>query len=131
MTNFPVQQISNAYEDGRAAQLITGRSPYDLCVNPDDSAILTNIEALRRHLRRNYGMLLLTFSRSGGLDWDKSRTEDERDRKTIEQVLQAHKLLQIPQDEHETTRVIRGLSSLLRHPTDGLKWSDSSQMRFA
>lgn len=110
---------------------MSGRSPFDLIVNATDGAILTLTEALRRHLRQKYGMPLFTFSRSAGFDWDKSRIEDERDRKTIEKVLQSHNLLQIPQDEHETARVVRGVTSLLRNPTKGLKWSDGADMRFA
>lgn len=131
MSNSPLQQISQAYESGRAALLLTGRSPYDLIVNPDENAVQTLHEALRRYLRRNYGMQLLTFTRSGGFDWNKNRIEDERDRRGIEKVLQTHNLLQIAQDEHETARVIRGVTSLLRNPTAGLKWSDGSDMRFA
>jgi len=87
-----------------------------LIVNPAENAIQTLHEALRRYLRGNYGMLLLTFTRSGGFDWDKSRIEDDRDRNNIEKVLQTHKLLQIAQDEHETAKVIRGVTSLLRKP---------------
>ena len=116
MSNSPLHQISQAYESGRAALLLTGRSPYDLIVNPTDNAVQTIHEALRRHLRRNYGMLLVTFTRSGGFDWDKSRIEDERDRRGIEKVFQTHNLLQIAQDEHETAKVIPGVTSLLRNP---------------
>ena len=48
----------------------------------------------------------------GGLDWDASRIDDERDRRTIEQALRAHHLLDVPQDANEVVRVIRGIASL-------------------
>lgn len=131
MPNSPLQQISHAYESGRAALLLTGRSPYDLITTPNEGVIQTLHEALRRYLRQNYGMLLLTFTRSGGFDWDKSRIEDERDRRNIEKVLQTHQLHQIVQDEHETARVIRGVTSLLRNPPQGLRWANGADMRFA
>jgi AAA+ superfamily predicted ATPase len=131
MSNSPLQQISMAYESGHAALLLTGRSPYDLVVNNGERSVQTLHEALRRDLRHKFGMALLTFTRSAGFDWDKSRIEDERDRKAIEQVIQVHNLLQIAQDEHETAKVIRGVSSLLRNPTDGLKWANGAEMRFA
>jgi hypothetical protein len=55
---------------------------------------------------------------------------DERDRRKIEQALQAHGLLNIPQDQNEVVRVIRGVSSLSRTPTSGLKLSNDADLRF-
>ena len=131
MIDSPLQQISNAYEDGYASLFITGRSPYDLIADPGDKKMRPLLEAMRRHFRQDFGMAFITYSLAGGLDWDKSRIEDERDRKKIEQSLKANKLLEIPQDENEAARVIRGLSSLLRTPTNGLQWIDGREMRFA
>ena len=57
--------------------------------------------------------------------------ENDKDRRTVEKVLQEHHLLNIPQDQNEVVRVIRGVASLSRMNTEGLKWSNGDDMRFA
>jgi len=122
--------VYRKYEEGYAALLLTGRSLHDLVVDPSDEKMRTVLESLRRGCRDRYGMVFLLYSMAGGIDWDRSRIADERDRKTIEKALQTHGLAQIPQDQNENVRVIRGLHSLLRTPPNGAKWADGREMRF-
>lgn len=125
-----VERILEAYERGYPAILVTGRSLYDLVVD-EEGKLRPLIEVLRRACRSRYGMVFITYSMAGGLDWDSSRIRDERDRRLIGQALQAHHLLDIPPDQNEVVRVIRGIASLSRTPTEGLRWSDGSPMKFA
>lgn len=125
----PIEEIFKAYDEGYRALRLSGRSLYDLVV--DDGKLRPLIEALRRACRSRYGLHLVTYSMAGGLDWDSSRVENQSDRRTIEKVLQTHHLLNIPQDQNEVVRVIRGISSLSRTPTDTLKWADGRNIRFA
>ncbi|HKQ05960.1 MAG TPA: AAA family ATPase [Blastocatellia bacterium] len=131
MTSSPIQQITAAYQEGYAALFLSGRSLHDLVIDGPDMKMRTLVEALRRELRESFGLVLLTYSLSSGLDWDRVRIADEQDQRTVERVLKAHGLLQIPQDENEAARVIRGLSSLLRASPKELKWSAGRDMRFA
>lgn len=124
-----VQQILCKYDEGHPALLLTGRSLYDLVLDTDGK-IRPLIEALRRQALARYGMVFVTFSMSGGLDWDASRIQDERDRRLVEAALGAHHLLEIPQNQNEVIRVMRGISSLSRAPSAGLKWADGRDMRF-
>jgi AAA+ superfamily predicted ATPase len=125
-----MEEILRAYEQGHSALLVTGRSLYDLAVDRDNK-LRPLVELLRRESRSRYGMVLVTYSMAGGLDWDESRVDDERDRRTVQSALRAHRLLDIPQDHNELVRVIRGISSLSRTPTEGLRWADERPMRFA
>jgi hypothetical protein len=125
-----VQEILQAYDEGHPALLVMGRSLYDLVLD-EEGKMRPLLEVLRRILRARYGMVFITYSMAGGLDWDASRITDERDRRLIETALQAHNLHDIPSDENEVVRVIRGISSLSRTPTAGLKWADGKGMRFA
>lgn len=122
--------IFEKYNEGYAALLVTGRSLHDLAVDPSDSKLRTLLEILRRQCREQHGMVLLRYSMAGGLDWDRERISDEGDRRTIEQALQHHGLLNIPLNQYEPSRVIRGTYSLARTPTEGLHWSDGQQLRF-
>jgi len=125
-----MEEILRAYEEGHAAVLVVGRSVYDLVV--DEGKMRPMLEALRRAFRQRFGMALLRYSLAGGLDWDEVRLDDERDRRTIRNVLQAHHLLEPKREDHdEATQVIRGIVSLCRTPTDGLQWADGTPMRFA
>lgn len=124
-----VTRILQPYREGQPAVFVSGRSPYDLVLD-GGGKIRPLVETLRRVCREDHGMAVITYSLAGGLDWGGSRIKDERDRRTIEQALRAHRLLDIPQDQHEVARVFRGISSLARTPTDGLKWSDDKSLRF-
>lgn len=123
----PVKLIFKAYDEGYRALRVSGRSLYDLVV--DEKKMRPLIEALRRVCRSQYGMHLITYSMAGGFDWDSGRIDDENDRKAIEKIFRTHRLLNIPQDENEVVRVIRGISSLSRTP-DTLKWSDGRNIQF-
>lgn len=123
-----MQEILRAYEEGHAALHVVGRSLDDLVV--DEGKLRPMIEAMRRACRQRFGMALLRYSLAGGLDWDETRLEDERDRRSIRNVLQAHHLLEVRREESEVTQIIRGIFSLCRTPTDGLQWADGSPLRF-
>lgn len=125
----PADAIFRAYEDDVTALLLSGRSLYDLVVHEDES-LCTFLEHLRRHCRREYGMVTLTYSLAGGLDWDEPRIDDDRDRSTIETALRAHDLHDVEPDENEAVRILRGINSLAGAPTDGLNWADGQPMRF-
>ena len=126
---MPIKTIFKAYDEGYRAIRLTGRSLYDLVV--DEGKLRPLNEAFRRACCVQYGMQLITFSLASGLDWDASRIQNDNDRRTIEKILRDHRLMDIPQDEHEVVRVIRGISSLSKIPMDSLKWSDGRVMRFA
>lgn len=124
-----IEAILQPYREGQPAIFVSGRSPFDL-VTDNEGKIRPLIEALRRACRKEFGMAFLSFSLASGLDWGSDRIKDERDRRLIEQALKAHHLLNIPQDEREVAQVFRGLASLLPAPTEGLRWSDGSPLRF-
>jgi hypothetical protein len=126
----PLEAILDSYVRGHNALLMTGRSLHDLCVD-DDGKIRPVLSALRRALRERHGMVVVTYSLAEGLDWDESRIGDARDREAIQAILGAHRLHDIPQDRNEVVRIMRGISSLSRSPTEGLRWADGDPMRFA
>lgn len=125
----PIAAIFAAFDEGQAALLVTGRSLHDLVV--DEGRIRPAVETLRRECRRRHGMHLVSYSMASGLDWDASRIDDERDRRTIEQALRAHHLLDVPQDANEVVRVIRGIASLSRTPAENMAWTAGEPLRFA
>lgn len=124
-----VESILQAYRDGHSALLLSGRSLYDLVVA--DGKIRPLREVLRRALRTHFGMVFISYSLAAGLDFDSNGIEDTRDRQMIETVLKAHQLNDIPQDQNEVVRVVRGIASLARTPTDGLTWAAGGALRFA
>ncbi|MBN1827753.1 MAG: AAA family ATPase, partial [Deltaproteobacteria bacterium] len=124
----PIHQIFKAYEEGYRAIRLTGRSLYDLVV--DEGRLRPLIEALRCSCMASYGMHLVGYSLAGGLDWDAASISDENDRRKVEKILKSHRLLEIPQDQNEVVRVIRGISSLSRTPVEETKWSDGRGIRF-
>src|SRR5882724_6799940 len=105
----PIQLVFQAYEEGRPALLLTGRSLYDLIAD-GGGKIRPLMEVLRRECRERYGMLLVTYSLAGGLDWDASQLEH--------------------QDQNEVAGVIRGISSLSRAPAQNTQWADGKALRF-
>ncbi|MFC1539886.1 AAA family ATPase [Gemmatimonadota bacterium] len=125
-----IEVILDAYVEGRAAVLITGRSEHDLCTDEDHSRIRPFLEVLRRELRSKHDLALITYSMAGGLDYDPSRYENEADQRTMENALRANDLLNIPPDQNEVIRVIRGVARMSRTPTEGLNWSDGKPLRF-
>ncbi|HTE46286.1 MAG TPA: ATP-binding protein [Gemmatimonadaceae bacterium] len=125
---LPADRILGAYENGHAGLLVTGRSLYDLVA--DGASILTIQEHLRRRARTRHGMAMLTYSIAAGLQWDEARVDDERDRRTIKTALHANDLHELPAGAAELTRVMRGITSLMRTSAEGMVWSDGTQLRF-
>ncbi len=125
----PTDTLLDAYNAGHRALLLTGRSLYDLVVNPE-GRVVTLIEEIRHRMRQTHGMLLISYSRSAGLDWDEVRLTDQRDQQRIQTVLHEHGLRNVTPGEHEFVRVLRGVASLARTMTEGLAWADGTPMRF-
>jgi hypothetical protein len=130
-----ISSILSAYDEGHAAVLLTGRSVYELVLDID-GRIRPLVEELRRSCRTR-GMHLIRYSMADGLDWDAARLDDDRDRRTIEQALRTHNLLEITPQQNEITpqqnevvRVLRGISSMSRTPTSGLKFADGKDLTF-
>jgi len=124
-----ISSLMNHIRQGAPAILVTGRSLEDLDIDRDGV-----IRPLRRGLRRmlrDMGFVLIEYSRSLGLDWHQASIEDQRDRDTIESVLQRHNLFDVPDGEHESTRIFRGLDHLLRTPHDDCTWATGDPMRIA
>jgi hypothetical protein len=126
----PIKVITQAYDEGHRALLITGRSVYDL-VATDDKKVRTLLEQLRRTLKERYGMVLIQYSLAGGLDWDEPRIGSDHDRRAIRHALDSHHLTGNTGDPAEPLRVIRGVSSLCRTRTDDMAWSDGRPIAFA
>ena len=114
-----MEHIFRAYEEGYSALLLTGRSLYDLTVDKENK-VRPILEILRQESRSRYGMAVVTYSLAGGLDWDRTRIDDDRDRRTIQNVLHTHHLTDIPQDQNELIRVIRGFPPCLGLPPTAL-----------
>lgn len=125
----PVSAIFKAYDEGYRALRLSGRSLYDLVA--DEQKLRPMVESFRQSCRVQYGLHLMTYSMAGGLDWDGGRFDNDQDRKSVEKIMQTHRLLDIPQDQNEVARVIRGISLLSRTPNDSIKWSDGKNLRFA
>jgi len=124
----PVSAVFEAYHEGYRALRLSGRSFYDLIA--DGGKLRPMMEVLRHTSRTQYGLHMITYSMAGGLDWDGGRFDNAQDRKTVENVLKSHQLLNVPQDQNEVARVIRGISLLSRTPNDSMKWSDGRNIRF-
>jgi hypothetical protein len=120
--------ILSAYDEGHAALLLTGRSLYELVVD-DDGKIRPLLEELRRVCRAR-GMHLVRYCLADGLDWDAARLENDRDRRMIEQALRTHGLVDVAAQQNEVVRVLRGVSSLSRTPTSGMKFADGKEVTF-
>ena len=125
----PVSAIFKAYDEGYRALRLSGRSLYDLVA--DEQKLRPMVEAFRQACRNQHGLHLITYSMAGGLDWDGGRFDNDQDRKAVEKILRTHRLLDIPQDQNEVARVIRGISLLSRTPNESIKWSDGKNLRFA
>jgi hypothetical protein len=121
-----LEPIFKAYDAGHAALLVCGRSLRDLTCD-EQGKMRPLLETLRRGARER-GLAMVQYSLAGGVDWDPGG--GEQDRRTIEQALRTHHLLDIAQDSNEIARVLRAIASLARTPTTGLKWSDGADLRF-
>ena len=125
-----VNKVFEAFDEGCPAIFLTGRSLYDLVLD-SEGRIRPFLEAFRIEARRARGMHVVTYSMAGGLDWNDTRIEATGDRDAIARVLRAHGLLDIPQDQNEVVRVVRGISSLARSQQQNLRWTDGTPFRFA
>lgn len=122
----PTEEIFRAYEEGYSAILLTGRSLYELTV--EERKIRPLIQVIKNQARKR-GLSTITYSRANGIEYEAPELT-EKDRRLLESALKAHRLLEIEQNENEIARVMRGLSSLCRTPTEGLRWSDGKPMKF-
>ncbi len=126
----PIETICKRYDEGYRGLLVSGRSLYDFVV--EDGKLRPLLETLRRALFARYGMLTLTYSLAAGLDYDTHFIEKDGDRRSVENILRAHRLLDLPRDHKEVELVIRGISNLVRKPGEELsKWSDGRPILFA
>lgn len=125
-----LEDIFRPYREGQPAIFLSNRSLFDLVVD-DDGKVRPLMEAVRRECRTRYGMACVSYSLATGTEWLSNYIEDDRDKRTIEKVLEDHRLLNIPQDQNEVVRVIRGVASLSRMDPAGLKWSNGDNLRFA
>ena len=126
----PLADIFRAYDAGHAALLVDERSLYDLVVD-EDGRMVTAMEAVRRIARAEYGMHLISYSMANGFDWSEVRIEDTRDRSRIAELLRLNGLLDVPQDQNEVVRVLRGIAAMGRSPRGALSWADGREMKFA
>jgi AAA+ superfamily predicted ATPase len=122
--------VFRAYDAGHAAIMLEERSLYDLAVDRGGQ-LRPAVEVLRRIARDEYGMHLITYSMAQGLDWDAPRCDDRVTRDRIEQTLRLHHLWDLPQDQNEVVRVLRGIASMARAPRGEVKWPDGRDLRFA
>ena len=70
----------------------------------------------------------MTYSQSAGLEWEVG-LDDSRDAATLRQALTAHHLLDIPPSEDETAHLVRGIATLSRRPTQGLRWANGRDLK--
>ena len=126
----PLRDLFEAYEDGHAALLLEERSLYDLTCDAE-GRLVPAIEVLRCLARSSCGMHVITYSMAQGLDWDSTRLTDRAERTRVEDTLRLNGLLEVPQDQNEIVRVLRGVASMARARRDDLRWSDGQPMRFA
>ncbi len=124
-----IEKITKTFNSGKSALFLSGRPLSDLYLH-ETGTILTLLEGLRRTLRSQFNMVLITYSRSAGLDYDGSRL-DAADRPAVEAVLEQHKLLKIGVGDRETAKIVRGVTSLLRQQRNKAVWKDGTEMKFA
>lgn len=125
-----IDEIFSPYEAGQAAILLSDRSLLDLDVDPTELKLRPIVEILRREARRRHGMLCITYSLAGGIEWQ-PESLIQKDRSVVEAELRRHGFLDVPQDEHEVVRIMRAIASLSRTRAEELAWSDGSPLRFA
>ncbi len=125
-----LSEVFRPYREGAPAVLLSNRSLFDL-VADEDGKMRPLLEALRRECFARHRLVCVTYSLAAGIEWISSTLADERDRRTVERVLQEHNLLNIPQDQNEVPRVIRGFASLSRQTRTDLKWANGDDLRFA
>jgi len=76
-----IGQILDIHRDGRGAAMISGRSLYDFVL--DGGKIRPLLEALRRALYDEFGMVLVTYSLANGVNWFESWIANEADRRFL------------------------------------------------
>jgi hypothetical protein len=123
----PLTSIFRAWEDGHAAVLVDGRSVYDL--DADAQGKLRPLHELLRRECRDRGLLLVTYSLAGGLEWNASALDD-RERRAVHELLRTHRLADLAIDQNEVVRVIRGVASLARAASTGVRWTSGGDLHF-
>ncbi len=123
----PLAPVFRAWDEGHSALLLDGRSLYDLDVDADGK-LRPLLELLRRGCR-SHNQLLLTYSLAGGLEWD-SPALDDRERRAVIELLRSQRLADLPQDQNEVVRVIRGIASLGRLASSNIRWTSGADLRF-
>lgn len=126
-TASPLVDVFRAWEDGHAAVLIDGRSLYDL--DADAQGKLRPMHEILRRECRERGLLLITYSLAGGMEWD-SPSLDDRERRAVQDALRNQRLADLNVDQNEVVRVIRGVASLARTASTGLRWTSGGDLRF-
>lgn len=126
----PWTTLLAAYDEGAVALLPYGRSIYDSILDPEDRKIRTIEESLRRALYRR-GLLLVKFSKAGGLDYYKDADLPEADRQLLEKFLKNADLLGLGPDDQETSKVLRRLRTLARTSTGDAKLANGQPLHIA
>ncbi len=124
-----IEPILNAYREGYGALLAGGRSLYDF-VN-DGGRIRPLIEALRRALFHEFGMVFLSYSIANGLNSFEKWITSKEDRQTVRDALKKSGLTDIPKDDREIVSIVRATAALMRSNSEELKWQDGRKMRIA
>ena len=124
-----VEPILTELGPGGIPVLWTGRSPRDLDLD-EDGKIRPLIEGLRRQLRQRLGMVLLTYSKATGLDWESPELANHGVRGVVENALRAHELLDLGAPGGNLAPFMRAVWLFLRTPSGGA-WPDGRPLRFA
>jgi len=120
-------RILEAYSHGHHALLVTGRSLYDFDVDPGEAKLRPLLEILRRQLFKDFGVHLVTYSLAAGLQ--RNKLEDGHDDAEVDKLLHRHNLLlEVPLNENEQVRTLRGIFTLARATTK-FKWRDGREAR--
>jgi Arc/MetJ family transcription regulator len=125
---FPADAILQAYEQGIAVALVTGRSLRDLCLD-EDGKIRPILEVLRRRLLQRYRMVLVTYSMAEGLQWSRQGL-GEPERQAVEGALRSNALLDGLRHDSELVRVVRGIASVARGAGDSQRPAGDRPVRF-
>ena len=124
----PSQPILQAIDDGRPAILIDGRDLGDLDVYPNTNTMGPLKEIVCTEFKER-GIALITYSLTSGIDYESTVNENVHNRQIFETLIRNSNLLDIPQDELEVVRTIKGVADLCRSNRNGLQWSDGTEMR--
>lgn len=123
-----VEPIVDALRGGEAAILWSGRSPRDLDVD-DDGVVRPIIEGLRRRVRSELGIVLLSYSRATGLVWDHPELEHNGVRNEVASAMTSHQLLDLGLPGGNLAHFLQAVWAFLRTPVTA-RWPDGRSIRF-